>query len=208
MRVDQQRVILVGGAPGVGKSTLARAIASRWGAASLTIDDIMVAARLLTTAQSHPALHPMSAVGGHVPYFTDRAPEQLVEDSLAQEAAVWPIVEAVIASHIAKGSPVVIDWWLLRPRDVAVLDNSAVGSVWLCLDPEVLWERERRNTSFISGSADPQRMLANFMHRSLWRNDLIATEAEQTGLSLMRLDGSESVDALVDRVFGTGAETD
>ncbi len=78
----------------------------------------------------------------------------------------------------------------------------------LCLDPEVLWERERRNTSFISGSADPQRMLANFMHRSLWRNDLIATEAEQTGLSLMRLDGSESVDALVDRVFGTGAETD
>lgn len=198
---DQRRVILVGGAPGVGKSTVARAIAARWGAASLTVDDVMVAARYLTTEESHPALHPMRVVGGHVNYFSNAPLEQLVEDALAQEAAVWPIVERLVASHIANESPVVIDWWLLRPRDVALLNNSGVASVWLYLEPAVLWERERRNTSFTAGSADPQQMLANFMHRSLWRNDLIATEAERAGLSLMRLNGTESVDALVDRVF-------
>ena len=37
--------------------------------------------------------------------------------------------------------------------------------------------------------------------RSLWRNDLVATEAEQAGLPLLRLDGSETTESIVDRAL-------
>jgi Zeta toxin len=42
------KVILVGGCPGAGKTTLGRAIAARLGYASLTIDDLLGAARAIT----------------------------------------------------------------------------------------------------------------------------------------------------------------
>ena len=43
-------------------------------------------------------------------------------------------------------------------------------------------------------------MLANFLHRSLWRNELVAEEAARLGLPLVRLDGTEPVPAVVDLV--------
>jgi hypothetical protein len=44
-------------------------------------------------------------------------------------------------------------------------------------------------------------MLANFMQRSLWRNDLVDAEAEQAGLPLLRLDGSEATEKLVEHAI-------
>jgi len=199
VRAEDPQVILIGGAPGVGKSTLGRAVAAVLGASSVTLDDVLIALRAVTTPESHPELHPMRSAGGHVPYFTEGSPELLIEDAIAQEEAVWPMIEAITAVYIARQAPLVLDWWLLPPTSVASLEDGVV-SVWLHLDPEVLWQRERRNSDFLAGSTDPERMLAHFMNRSLWRNELVAVEAERMGLPLLRLDGSEHVDDLVKRV--------
>ncbi|MFP3915978.1 MAG: AAA family ATPase [Actinomycetota bacterium] len=196
------QVVLIGGAPGAGKSTLGRAVASKLGYASLTVDDLLVTAVALTTEESHPEFHQVSRVG-HLRYFTDGPKEKLISDSLAQEAAMWPVLERVISSHINKDSPVAIDWWLLRPRTVAALDNGQVVSVWLHIDPEALWERERENTDWMEGSADKDRMLANFMHRSLWRNDLVAEEAGQLGMMVLNITGLEPIDELANSVLET-----
>lgn len=192
-------VLLIGGSPGAGKSTLGRAIASESGYASLTVDDLVIAARALTTADSHPELHLMPR-GGHLSYFTDGPKEKLVADAVAQEEAMWPALEQIISSHISSKSPIVLDWWLLDPRRVAALADQRVASVWLYIDPMALWERERQNTDWMDGSSDPERMLANFMHRSLWRNDLVANQAEAAGLPVLHLTGEESVESLVNRV--------
>lgn len=135
------QVVLVGGSPGAGKSTLGRAVASRLGYDSLTVDDLLVTAQVLTTEESQSEFHQVSRLG-HVRYFTDGPKEKLVSDSLTQEAAMWPVLERVISSRISKQSPQVIDWWLLRPRTVAALDPGQVASVWVHIDPEALG-RER-----------------------------------------------------------------
>lgn len=191
-------VVLIGGAPGVGKSTLGRGLAARTGAVSLTLDDVMVGVRALTDHRSRPELHPIRSGGGHVPYFTGGPPQRLIDDALELERATWPVVEALAAKHLRDSPPIVIDWWLLRPSDVVALDQALVGSVWIHIDPDVLWDRERRNTGFVAGSPDPERMLENFMHRSLWRNELVVREADELGLAVLRLDGSEAPDVVVD----------
>lgn len=92
---------------------------------------------------------------------------------------------------------VVIDWWLLRPSAVASVEGDGLASVWLHVEPEVLWERERRNTGWTAGSTDPDRMQANFMRRSLWRNDLVAAEATTLGLPIVDVTADLSVDQIV-----------
>lgn len=91
-----------------------------------------------------------------------------------------------------------IDWWLLAPNLVAALDVDNVASLWLHIDPAFLERRERANAEFLAGSDDPERMLANFLHRSLWRNRFIASEAHRLGLPLLHQDGTIPVDTLVD----------
>lgn len=191
--------LLIGGAPGAGKTSLGRAVAARMGIASVSGDDLAIVARQFTDEQSHPALHLMRN-GGPQAYFTIGPPEKLIADAQTLADIMWRPIERVIARHLAIGSAFVLDWWLLSPRVVADLDQRGVRSVWLHVDAVELERRERSNPDFFAGSADPDRMHRNFMHRSLWWNSLVAAQAERSGLPVLHQDGGRSVDELVDAV--------
>lgn len=186
------RVVLIGGPPGAGKTTLARSVASALGYAALSADDLAVAARAVTSPKRSRALHPMAG-SGHTRYFTESTVEGLIEDAQALQDALWPAVERVVRLHETMDDPVVIDWWLLAPDLVASLRDERVGSIWLHVEPSVLTQRERANAHFFADSPDPQRMLDNFMGRSLWRNRWVASEARRLGLPVLHQDGSVPV---------------
>lgn len=195
--MDAPGVIVVGGPPGAGKTTLGWALASRFRYGSTTVDDLAVVARSFTSPASHPALHVM-ARGGHTAYFTEGPVERLIADAEDLSRTMWPALERVILSHLRTKGPVVLDWWLFSPGLVASL-GAEVGSVWLWIEPDVLAARERELSSdFVAGSRDPERMMANFMARSLWRNGLVRAEAEDLGLPILTQHGTKDVDALVD----------
>jgi 2-phosphoglycerate kinase len=59
-RMAESNVIVIGGTPFAGKTTLAKRLAAQRGYALVAIDDLGTAVRAVTTAQSHPALHPMA----------------------------------------------------------------------------------------------------------------------------------------------------
>ncbi len=193
-------VVLIGGPPGVGKTTLGRALAARLGFGSLPGDALYVAAKTLTDESTHPALHEASKKG-HLRYFTDGPPEKLVADAIALEDAMWPVFQAVIASHRVTGHGVVIDWWLLSPDAASKVEDGTVASLWLTIDDADLEARERSNLGWMEGSSDPDRMLSNFMYRSFWRNRLVTSQAEERGLPVLRVGASESVSDLVDRAL-------
>jgi len=195
------RVFLIGGATGVGKTTLGCALAARIGVSSVTIDDLMTVARTVTSPELHPGLYLFHGMS-YVDYFTNGTLTQFQHDAERQHAAVWPFVKKLILKHFDWTTvPLVLDGWHLRPHRVVELDRDVVDASWLIIEPAVLIERERQNTEFASQSPSPEKMFQNFVERSLWFNDLVRAEAEECGLNVLHQDGRSTVDDLCEVVL-------
>ncbi|HKY53122.1 MAG TPA: hypothetical protein VJM08_02400 [Anaerolineales bacterium] len=203
MNVKNMNVFLIGGAPGVGKTTLGRALAAKLGSASVSIDDLMMVAQAVTTPETHPGLHIMNKMP-HVEYFTNSSVDQLQADANMQHEAAWPFVKSLILKHATwDPSPIVIDGWHLRPGKVAELNLPNIWSGWIVISPSVLVERERKNLQWFQGSSSPERMLENFQARSLWYNDLIKEEASQLHMNILPQEGDTSIDELCNMILKT-----
>ena len=185
-------MLLIGGPPGAGKTTLARSVAGQLGFLSTTVDDLVAAARAFTDPEIYPDLHSSKGIG-HLEYFTQGPPERLIGDAVALETVMWPVLERLIYRHNTAKAPIVLDWWLFNPDKVAELPAGAARSVWLHIDPHALEARELANTAFRDGSSDPERMHSNFMARSHWRNALIEGRATASGLPVIHQPGNRSV---------------
>ena len=196
------KVILIGGAPGTGKTTLGSALAVKLGITSLSIDDLRTAAQAVTTPESHPGLHIMRGMA-YQEYFTNSSLEQLKTDATAQHEAVWPVVKRVISKHADWGSAIVIDGWHLRPDKVAQLELDNVWAAWIVVTDSVLELRERKNVNWLRSSSDPEKMLENFLARSLWYNELIRELARDFQMNILLQDGEKSVEELCRQVMDT-----
>jgi 2-phosphoglycerate kinase len=186
-------VFLIGGAPGVGKSTLGIALASKLNIPSVTIDDLMTVAQTVTTPETHPGLHIMRKIPYHE-YFTDSSVEQLKTDANVQHEATWPFIKSLILKHTRWApSPIVIDGWHLRPNRVAELNLQNIWSGWIVISPTVLIEREKKNQKWLQGSTSPERMLENFLARSLWFNELIKDQASALHMKVLPQSGDVTV---------------
>lgn len=196
------KVFLIGGAPGAGKSTLGAALATRLGITSLSINDLVTAVQAVTTPETYPRLHLMWKTS-HINYYTSSSVEKLKEDAVRQHEASWPFIKQVIHKHASGGSAIVIDGWHLWPSRVAQLNLENVWSGWIVALPAVLEERERKNTDWLRDSPNPEQMLANFIARSLWFNNLVREQAVELQMNILPQPGDASVDDLCKMILET-----
>jgi len=153
--MTEPQVILIGGAPGVGKTTLGRALASKLDCASITIDDLMTVAQTVTTPDSHPGLHVMRRRPS-VEYFTTSSIDELKADATMQHDASWTFVRELVVKHAVRvPSPMVIDGWHLRLATVARMDVPHVWSCWIVHRCRSSWRCHFRRRSLTQVDGTP-----------------------------------------------------
>jgi 2-phosphoglycerate kinase len=114
--VNAQRtwtVLLLGGASGVGKTTIAYQLADLFGVSVLQVDDLQAALERLTTPQQQPELHFWRTNWDEFSAFSDK---QLVEHFVSVAQGVFgPALEAVIGQHLEDDIPVIVEGDFVTP---------------------------------------------------------------------------------------------
>jgi 2-phosphoglycerate kinase len=119
-------VTLVCGASGVGKSSLARPLAARYGVPLGEADDVVTAMKALTTPAQFPALHYWDT---HLE-AGDWSAAKIADLHREVVEALRPGFEAVIADHLECAAPVVLEGDYLDPS-LAAGHGGAVRAVVL-----------------------------------------------------------------------------
>ena len=168
------QVLMIGGASGSGKSALSYPTARARGAALVEVDDLVVAAQALTTAETHPALHFWRT---HTD--ADMSSAQILDAQVALARALEPALAAVIENHVDTDQPLVLEGDYLLPDFCAKWTGAGVRSVVVHEpDPSRL---ERNYSSREPESGTQRKRAADSAHYGNW----LATEAHRHALPVI-----------------------
>jgi ribosomal protein S18 acetylase RimI-like enzyme len=126
-------ILLIGGASGVGKSSVSYRAARHFGVGIVEVDDFQVVLELLTTPETQPAFHFWRT---H-PDPGSLTPEAIHKQGLAYGQAMLPALEAVIANHLETDRPTVIEGDFILPVLAALpkfgeqVNNGRVRGVFI-----------------------------------------------------------------------------
>lgn len=186
------KVILIGGSPFSGKTTIATKLAAKLGYCSLSTDDIGTAIAKATTIETHPSVHYMGTQDFRE-YYIKSSLEKMVEDATRSHEALWPSIASIIANHASWGFPIVIEGWALTPQKVSEVISSQVKSVWLVPTQSLLEERIKKS-SLYKGASDEPKMIHQYIARCVWFNDYINASAARNNFPIIKLDEKTTID--------------
>jgi 2-phosphoglycerate kinase len=194
-------ILLIGGATGTGKSTVATEVAHRLGINRVTSTDIVrQTLRAFFAPEYMPSIHGSS--------FDAGVGESLVEGFLEQTTSVLIAIEASIERALQEGWSMVLEGvhlvpgMLSGPRDDAIV----VHCVLAIHDEEAhaahFWIRDatshglRPVQKYLDGLGDIRRL-----------QDFIVERARETGVPVIEnTNVEETVGAVIELVLGTAAE--
>jgi 2-phosphoglycerate kinase len=171
------QVLLLGGASGVGTTSVGYRLAHHFGAALTEVDDVKGLLERMTTPEQYPALHYFRVHAAEEPRMDD---EQIVAGVLGIGEVLSGALEIVIRNHLAARTPLVLegDFLLpslaLRPTYDGVPAGGQVRAVFLVEEDE---RQLRRNFLAREGDEQPRRARVSRYH-SEW----LRREAERLGL--------------------------
>jgi 2-phosphoglycerate kinase len=186
--MNYPKVIYLGGAPMVGKTAVARVIASRLKYGCISTDDIGAVIASVTDEKSHQAFHYMTG-RDYREYYISSSIDELITDIDRQHAALWPAILTLLRNHSNWGTPVVIEGWALRPHLVSQLTGDIAG-IFLLADDHMIEERTIRHcesSDFTKGATDEDKMIRRYIQRSLWYNEQLRTEVTRLGLTAITI---------------------
>ncbi|MEU5687725.1 hypothetical protein [Streptomyces venezuelae] len=152
------RVLVVGGASGMGKTGVGRALARRYDVPVVEVDDIVEAVLAVTLPEHLPEIHFWRT---H-PEAAHQAPESVVQWQIAIAKALDPAIKAVVANHVDTVTPVILEGDYVLPGPAtpdgpvrAVFlhedDEEQVTANYLRREPEAGPQRHRARVSVLYG---------------------------------------------------------
>jgi 2-phosphoglycerate kinase len=120
-------VLFIGGASGMGKSSVAYELARFYNVNVMEVDDICQAVKAMSTRESLPAIHYWSnsinwmdiGISGNVKWLIDVSEEMI------------PGLKAIVDNHIETNVPVIIEGDFIHPEFVASFENPKVKSIYI-----------------------------------------------------------------------------
>ena len=189
------KVILLGGAPNTGKTTVSRLIASRLNYGCLSTDDLLKAITSITTPKSHPSFHFMAGFTTQE-YYVSHTVDELISHNTERHKTFHLAIERVIKSHLEKGDPIVIEGFGLWLEDIKNLNLPDIGMVWLVADEALLDKRTRDIKPLYEGASDEERMIKNYVGRSICYNSKVIEDVGRLGIPSIKVSDDISAEAL------------
>ena len=173
------KVLYIGGAPMVGKTTIARIIACRLQYDCISTDDIGAAIASVTESANHPAFHYMGD-RDYREYYITSSQDELIQDINNQHRALWPALLTLFRNHSTWDSNAIIEGWALRPSYVSQLSGDISG-LFLLPDDALIKERTC-SCKFSEGASNKKAMIKHYLKRSLWYNEELREQVARLGL--------------------------
>lgn len=120
-------ILFIGGASGVGKSSIAYDLAQYYNVNVIEADDICQAVKAMTTIDTHPAIHYWSTGINWLDVGVNGNVEWLI--SVSRE--IIPALKAVTKNHIDSGVPVIIEGDFILPELTVSFDNLRVKAFYV-----------------------------------------------------------------------------
>ncbi len=179
------KVILIGGSPMTGKSTIAIALASKLNRACISTDDIGEVLQTVTD------INPMKGQN-YIDYYSNTDKEKLIEDIKVYHAQIKPAIKRLVDIHSSWGAPVIIEGWAIYPDMLDGLETEEVKSVWLIANENLLAKRLENNKLFCKEASNPKKMLGNYLYRSLWHNNYLLEQCKLKNRKYILINEDES----------------
>jgi 2-phosphoglycerate kinase len=172
------QVLLLGGASGVGKSSLSYQLARYYDTNLTEVDDIQVALQKLTTPEQQPLLHFWRT---NWEEFSNWSDEQHLSHFIQVSREVFqPALEAVIANHLETNRSVILEGDFLLPELIAfkAFDEQNNGGRVKAL---FLYEEDEAQiaANYLAREGEEQTFRA---HLSWLNNQWLRSECERLGV--------------------------
>lgn len=118
---DTWDVLLIGGASGVGKSSVSYRLARHFGVGITEIDDFQVVLERMTDPETYPELHLWQR---DPEAFLSMSPDEQLAFTVRYGTVMSEALEQVIGNHLEGGPPIVLEGDFLLP-EVTVRDSYA-----------------------------------------------------------------------------------
>jgi hypothetical protein len=201
---DLARVLWIGGGTAAGKSSIAIALAERYGLERYNYDwrDSRDHSER-TRADRHPVRAAFLAMSLD-DQWVNRTPSEMAAGDLAEFAERFEMVLEDLAALSA--DRVIADGFGLLPELVATVSPDRRQSIFLLPTPEFRdWALAQRGWIAREGTSNPVRARANRLARDALLTDHVREQAEALGFATIDIDGTRSladVTTDVERWFG------
>jgi 2-phosphoglycerate kinase len=187
------KVILIGGSPMCGKSTVSKVLASRLGWAYISTDDI---GEIIQTVID------INHIKGqdYSDYYANTDKDKLIADIQEYHSKMKPAILRLIDIHSTWGTPIIIEGWALYPKIMNEIENQSVKSVWLIANKSLFENRFLNNIEFYQLAVNPKTMKENYLYRSLWHNDYILEQCKLKKQSYILVSENMSVDDILKKI--------
>jgi hypothetical protein len=193
-------VLWIGGATESGKTSVARALAEQHGLQEYHFDLYDRTHPPGHWARIDPARHPhMQATRVDDPdwMWVDTSPAELVERWMGTAPERFQLtVEDLLALPAER--PIVAEGYGFTPALVRPLLTSTTQAMWLVsTDDFKRATYARRGKGAFANTRDPARARANHIGRDLLLGEYIREQARNLGLSVLEIDGGQTLEGIV-----------